>query len=373
MKVAIARADLADAASWVAAAVPKKPAFTELGGIRVTAVKGRGKKRGSLTLEGYDFEVGHTAVLEADVLAAGVAVVPGFLLRDLTGVLPGETVALELEDRALWLRAGRSQYRLAGFDPEAYPNLPVLEEELAGTVDADALRLILGRVAYACDDDNPSSTLKGVRLEAGPEDHLYAVGAVSASIGAAWAPWATDRRAFYTRVPESSLTAAVKGLTGPVDLSADSGTLALMTATRTVTLRQYADDQGPMDWRRMIPPAHTIEVVADRGEVSAALTRARLALAPAEGETGAPVRLSLDGNAVTISASGSDSADGTEVVDVELDGQGIDVSFGADLLMRALTSCPDGPVILRGTIPGKPFTVTDKSESFILIVLPRRS
>lgn len=359
MKLTVNRPALADAMAWTALAVAKRPSFPALAGVRLTATKAAGG--GTLTLEAYDFDTGHTATVDAKVSEAGTALVSGHMAASLVGALRTAEVDISIEDGRLILKAGRSRYTLNQFALDDFPTLPVTKAEPAGTVEADELRRMLGLVAYAVDDNSPTQRLKGVRLQADGSE-LVTLGMRSSSIAAAWTPFPG---ALAVWLPLGPLEAAVRGLEGPVALAADDGTLVLSTAARTVTLRLYAAD--PVDWSGFLPGETSVALTIDADELRGAVKRAGLTCAHDEALT-----LTMAPGELTIRAGAADTAESIEVVDAEVEGKLV-VSFGG-ILAKALAKVPEGPVYIKArTEPRKPVTITNDDDDFIVVVMPRRA
>lgn len=359
MKLTLDRPALADAMAWTALAVAKKPQVPALAGVRLTAVKAAGG--GTLTLEAYDFDTGHTATVPAKVSKAGTALVSGYLAASLIGALRTNEVSVFVEDGRLVLKAGRSTYTLNQFALDEFPILPVTALEPAGSVEAAELRRILSMVAYAVDESSATARFKGVRLQADGAQ-LVALGMRSSTIGAAWAAFTGELGVF---LPMGSLEAAVRGLEGPVDLTADDGTLVLSSASRTVTLRLYEAD--PVDWTAFLPGDCPITLTMDTDELRGAVKRAGLTC-----EHDEAVTLTVEGEDVTLTAGAADTAESLEYVDAKVEGGDLTVHFGG-VLSKALVKIPEGVLTIKSPgVAKKPVVLTNEADDFAIVVMPRR-
>lgn len=360
MKLTLDRPALAEAMAWTALAVAKKPPFPALAGVKLTAVKAAGG--GHLTLEAYDFDTGHTATVPAKVSKAGTALVSGYLAASLIGALRTQEVSVSVEDGRLVLKAGRSTYTLNQFALDDFPELPVATADVAGSVDAAELRRLISLVSYAVDDSSATQRLKGVRLQA-QAGSLVALGMRSSSIGAAWADFTGELAVF---LPLGSLEASVRGLEGPVALSADDGTLVLSSASRAVTLRLYEGD--PVDWTTFLPGECPVTLTMDSDELRDAVKRAGLTCAHDEALT-----LTVEGEDVTFTAGAADTAESLEYVDAKVEGaDALTIHFGG-VLSKALVKIPEGPVYIKAPgVSQKPVVITNEADDFALVVMPRR-
>lgn len=357
MKLSADRALLAEAMSWTALAVPKRPTFPALAGVKVTA----DKKAGTLTLEAFDFDTGHRASVPAKVSKGGSALVSGHMAAALVGALRGESVAISLEDNRVTLKAGRSTYRLNTLDLDEYPELPEVDGDPAGAVDADALHDALALASWNVDEQNPTQRLRGIRLQ-GSMGSLDVIGAHSSAVAAAQLEFPGEIEVW---LPYASLERSVRGLNGSVVLRVSEGTLRLSSLSRDVFLRLYAPDA--IDFDQFLPKASTTTLEVDAGELRAAVSRASLTCGDDEALTLTPT-----GSELTISAGAASTAEGSEVVDCTADGPAVTISFGAVMFRKALEAAPDGPLQIKLTDAGQRALIEDKTSTWGFVVMPRR-
>lgn len=373
MKIRIERKALADTLAWVAQAIPKRPQAPAVSGIKLTAVDN------ALTLSAFDYEVGHTATIPADVMADGEVLVSGRYLTMVVAGLRGADVELVL-DGGLTIKSGRSTYRMQPMLLDDYPALPTFGARV-GVIDSAALLRIVTTAAGPVDDDSVHEQTRGIHFETGERagtDGIWAVGIDGGgrSIHAAVAAWAQDGD-FDLDVPSTSLTAAVKGLTGAVEIGRDEGTLSLRDDAHTVTLRTFAAVKGRSNWRRVVDQAAdrvTATVTTNAKELRTALVRAA-----AFGDDGREsyVGLVVEPDSITVRAQ-AEALGGEDVIDGEMDASGA-TWFGvnAGLLGLALGALGDTQVGIglanTGAIaPNLPLYLWPLDRDDVqLVVLPR--
>lgn len=358
MKLSANRALLAEATAWTTQAVPKRPTFPALAGVKITAEKAKGG--GHLTLEAFDFELGHRASVPAKVLKAGAVLVSGHMAAALIGALRGESVEIELDGRTLTLKAGRSTYRLNTLDLDEYPELPEVDGDPAGALEAGVLSEAISRVAYVIDEANPTQRLRGIRLQ-GRE----VIGAHSSGVACAEVDGLDDTLEVW--LPSAPLERSLRGLVGELTVRQSEGTLRLSSLSRDVFLRLYSPD--PIPFAQFVPKAEartTLEV--DAQALLEAVNRASLTCREDE-----PITLILDSSEVEVRAGAADTAEGVEYVPAEITGEpGQYVKFGAQLLKGALDAAPAGAISFHLTEPGQRVLVNDKSGSWGYVLMPRR-
>ena len=373
MKIRTERKALAETVQWVAQAIPKRPQTTATSGIKMTA------RDGALTLSAFDYEVGHTATISAEVLADGEVLVSGRYLAMIVAGLRGADVELVLDGR-LTIKSGRSTYQMQPLALDDYPALPTFGGRV-GVIDADALLRIVSVAAGPVDDDSVHEQTRGIHFETGEHasgDGLWAVGIDGGgrSIHAAVAGWSQDAL-LAADVPSTALMAAVKGLAGTVEIGQEDGTLTLRDNSHTVTLRTYAEVKGRGNWRRVVDQAEdrvSATVTTDAKELRAALGRAA-----AFGDNGREsyVGLVVEPDSISVRAQ-AESLGGEDVLDAESDAdEAAWFGVNAGLLGLALGALGDTRVAIglahTGEIaPNLPLFLwpLDRDDAR-LVVLPR--
>lgn len=340
MKIRIERKTLAETLAWVAQVVPKNAATPVLSGIRLTATDGR------LTMSAFDFDRGHTATMPAEILDDGEVLVSGRYLAMIVAGLRGAEVELVLDGR-LTIKSGRSTYQMQPMQLGEYPALPTFGGRV-GVIDSEALLRITTTAAGPVDDESVHEQTRGIHLETGDHsgsDGLWAVGIDGGgrSIHAAVAAWEQDAP-LNADVPSTSLTAAVKGLAGAVEIGHQDGTLSLRDDAHTVILRTYAEVKGRGNWRRVVDAA--ADRVGATVSANAKELRAAIARAAAFGDNGREsyVGLVVEADSITVRAQ-AETLGGEEVLDAEMDSDDA-AWFGvnAGLLNLALGALGDAQV-----------------------------
>ncbi|HEY6297751.1 MAG TPA: DNA polymerase III subunit beta, partial [Streptosporangiaceae bacterium] len=161
MRFVVERDVLAEAVAWVARSLPTRPVLPVLSGLLIQAAPD------GLSLACYDYEVSARIAVPAEVTEAGIALVPGRLLAEITRSLPALPVEVgEADDDSgdLVLTCGPASFSLVTLPLREYPPLPELPR-LAGTVDGGALATAIGQVTPAASRDDTLPVITGVNVE----------------------------------------------------------------------------------------------------------------------------------------------------------------------------------------------------------------
>lgn len=324
MKIRVDRATLADATTWVAQAISRKPGSAPMGGIRLDASGDR------LTLSAFDYDASHAATISAEVVTDGTALLPGYMLRDLVAAMKPAEVELVVEDRAATLSGARANYRIPLLMIEDWPTLPEpAAVELRGSVDAGDLTHAVRVVRHAIDDDASTESVRGVYLTAEGKS-LRAVGLRSSAMSTGLIDWSGGD--LTARVPVANIEAALKGLTGSIALAEQDGLLTLADEARVVTIRCYVGDYAR--WSQLLraesPTTARLSVEEFAGAVK------RVTLTQPRDTAGTPVRVTLRPDEVEVTAGD----DAVEVLDAEVSGlEGdaeVTVGLGSTVVAGAL-------------------------------------
>lgn len=335
------RATLAEAASWVSGAVTKNPAQPVLAGMRIQA------HDGAVTLSGFDYDTLRQATIPCEGEAIDTVVSARFLTQ-MTAALPGKVIDLTIDGNRLILSAGRSTYRAQMMDVRDYPALPDFPPHV-GVIEADMLNAVIGTVEHAVSKDPNLKAFSCFNI-VGTAGTLTMTTTDRFRIARAGTGWADAGGAqFEANVPASSLSNAVKGLGGEVQIGFQDGSFSLSDASRMVVTRTLANEE---QFPRLDPifarPVVT-EVEVPVTPLVEALKRAQMV-----SDDKGTVDVSFSDGLIQVSGDGN-AGDGSEEVDCETGfGEGsLDLKFSAAYLTQALQAL-ESPRVVFGLIgPGK--------------------
>ena len=344
-----------------------------------------------LTLRGTDLEVEIVARLtdEIEVEQTGATTIPAHKFADICQSLPdGAEVTVSLErDRAV-VRSGRSRFALATIPASEFPTersagdltdvgaAEAEEPEPTPEIDivlprADVHKL-LERTRFAMATGDPRYYLNGMLLEltshnlraAASDGHRLAL----CTLGGGAEGLEEAERAIIPRKSVQDLERLIGDSDEDVRLSV--GKTHLRAAQGDYTLTTKLVDGPYPDVDRLIPRNADLSVTGDRETLRQALHRAAILSSDRAPE----VRLTMEGEQLTISSTNPEREEAEEVVAVDYDGsQRTEVAFNARYIQDVLgaldtesvkVSMPEGNSIALVEGPG--------AEESIYIVMPVR-
>lgn len=343
MKFRIDRDVLADGVAWAARTLPSRPTLPVLAALRIEA------DADAVRVAGYDHEVFGEVSFDADVADAGVALVSGRLLADITRSLPSRPVDVVAESGKVTVTCGTSRFTLQSLPVEDYPTLPDLPDTV-GRIPGPHLAEAVAQVVVASGRDDMLPVLTGIRIEIeGDQLTLAATDRYRLAVRElAWEPTRPGTSA-VALVPARSLAETARSFgAGDVEIGlGSSGLLGLSTSDRRSTAR-LIDGEFPK-YRTLFPSESATVARIDTAALVESVKRVALVA-----DRSTPVRLAFGDGAVTLEASSGEDAQASESIAADVSGDGLTIGFNPTFLLDGLGAI-DAPVaVLSFTQPARP-------------------
>ena len=357
MKFRVERDVLADAVSWAARTLPTRPSMPVLAGLVLEA------NDDSVTLSSFDYEVSSRVTIAADVQTPGTSLVSGRLLADITRSLPGAPVQLSNEGTRVVITCGRSSFTLPTLPVEDYPSLPAMPDS-SGDIEASLFASAVAQVAIAAGRDDTLPTLTGIRMEieggnivlAATDRYRLAVREFS------WNP-KNSSISVNALIPAKTLADTAKSLATTdlvtIALSAGGsgeGLIGFEGSGRRTTTR-LLDGEFPK-YRTLLPSEAATVASVDTAALADAVKRVALVA-----ERNTPVRLAFDGSEVVLRAGAGEDAQANEVVECQVDGDGLEIAFNPTYLLDGLSAVDSVTTTFSFTQATRPAVLTGADNS----------
>lgn len=164
MKLRCHRQSLANAFHIVAGVVPKKTAKEIVKNIKIVSAGG------NVTLIGTDTEIGiRYSVPNIESADDGEILVPTSRITSILNEIGGESIDLEVEEKAVWVRSGFSEFKLSAIDPAEFPPVAEFAAKEFHAIQGRALRSAIRRTVFATDVESTRYALGGVLVELAPD------------------------------------------------------------------------------------------------------------------------------------------------------------------------------------------------------------
>lgn len=321
----------------------------------------------TLTLTGTDLELTIRLTVEVGGERDGAAVVPARLVADIVKALPSGAVEIELLEDEMSISAGRSQFSVRPLSLDDYPSQVELSDD-AVMLPADAMSDALRQVVRAASTDDARAVLTGVLLAA-EEDGLRMV--------------ATDSYRLAVRdLPDSSvLQSGQKVLIPGRALSelqrviGDAENLTVRLGEREATFEvgstrlstRLIEGEFP-NYRNLLPSSHPNLLTFGKAAMLEAIRRVKILA-----QDSTPVRLTLGGDTVQLTAITQDVGNATEEIDASYDGAEMTVAFNPDYLASGIDAIDSDDVTLATMDPMKPAVLRGVGQDdYLYLLMPVR-
>ena len=387
MKIAIERTNLVRALARVRNAVETRTTMPVLTHVYIEAA---GDK---LTLTGTDIDIWideECEGMEGKVEKEGNAIVKAQKLFDIARAMPeGSEISLELKDGSLVMQAGRARFVLSSMSKEAFPKREKLRKAAGFRIAATVLAKMLARTTFAISDDESRYYLNGVYLHSHEKEGGSKVFRAVSTDGHRLAR--IEQKVEGTDdLPGVILPRkAAQELRKLLDESESEVTVTLyqqeeedsendLDNTRTTVMEFMFDktritsrliDGSFPDYERVIPKESDKSMKFSCKEFSARVAAVHLMTS----ETTHGVKFNLEPGSLHISAQHGTDGEGNYPLEVEYDGEKIEVGYNALYLLDMTRDViPEGGEF-RWKDPEAAAIVLDKDDDSVLyVIMPMR-
>jgi len=329
MKLTIERAALLRSLAHVQSVVEKRNTIPILSNVQLVA------EDGALHMTATDLDLAIVETVACDVQQPGGTTAPAHTLYDIARKLPdGSQVEFEHvgEENRLAVRAARSKFALSCLPREDFPVMADDDLPHRFQLPAPDLKKLIEKTRFAISTEETRYYLNGIYLhgvEGGPlrgvatDGHRLARVEVPLPEGAAGMPGVI--------VPRKAVLEVFK-LVEEVEGSIEIGLSAtrIRFAFDSIVLTSKLIDGTFPDYERVIPADNDKRMEVDCKSFADAVDR----VATISAEKSRAVKLSLNGDAMQLSANSPEQGSGTDEVAISYDGEaGLEIGFNARYLL----------------------------------------
>ena len=362
MKMICDRTLLSNAVAGVSKAVTQRSSIPVLEGILMKA------EGFSLTLTGYDLEMGITTSIEANVLEPGEVVLSAKLLGDMVRRLSSSEVEITAtETNATTIKGGITEFDIMGMNPGDFPELPSPGADHTLDLEPPTFREMVETTLFAVsqDDKKPAHTGELFAIE---PDKLTVVALDGYRLAIIEKP-VKAAKDISIIIPAKTLAEAIKLFTDDdevVHIAANRRFVVFSSRTYTVISRLIEGDF--LDYKRVIPEGYHTRVTVDVRDFSNSIERASLIITE---RLKNPLRITFDGN-ITVRCQ-TTLGKVVDELDAEIEGEPVEIGFNNRYLLDALRYSRCDKLVFEVSGPLSPVKVLPKDGGdFLFLVLPVR-
>lgn len=355
---------LCDAVSSVSRAVPGKSTIPALEGILLNATEN------TLTLSGYDLELGITTKIASENKKPGRIILNAKLFSEMTKHMAGDQVTIQCDEKLLTtIRCGNSEFNILGMDANDFPELPnaggdqqleirqktlknMIRQTLFATAITDQKPILTGSLFDLKDGFLKVVSIDGFRLALRKEKIAC-----------------TDRLKFV--VPGKTLSELSKLLSDDEEktLSIQIGPKHIVFVCGAYNVISRLLEGEFLDYDAAIPASSLTTVRVDAKKFTESIERIALLITD---RLKSPIRCEFTQSKIAVSCSTAIGKAFDELA-VDLSGEAVSIGFNSRYLTDALKACECEEVKIESSGPLSPMKIVPVSgEDFLFLVLPVR-
>jgi DNA polymerase III subunit beta len=368
MRFKITRENLQQGLAAVAASIPTRTTLPVLSNILIDAGPD------SVSMSGTDLDIAVSVSVPAEVEEPGALTVPAKKFQELARELPEHPVRVQSKGDRLELACGRASFKLNGMPRDEFPTFPSVNFDASWRISGQVLHDLIRQTSFAVSTEESRPILNGVlwQLESdvmrmvATNGHRLARMAVPAS--------ASGMPKEDLIIPPKALQ-QVERLFGPgddVEVARSENHLGFRRDGTQVFTRLI---EGPYpNYEQVIPKDNDKVVIADRNQLTQALRR----MAVVASDQTHRVRMSFANGSLRFSVETPDLGEAHEELEVDYQGESIEIGFNASYLLEVLKYMPTEDVRLTFKAPERAATIEpvarqgEEAPSYFCLVMPLR-
>ncbi|MBQ8974274.1 MAG: DNA polymerase III subunit beta [Oscillospiraceae bacterium] len=366
MKFTCEKYVLQNALNTASRAAAQKSTVPALEGLLIEAVGS------TVRISGYDMKIGITTSIPADIEQSGGIVLNSRLFCDIIRKMPDDIVSISADESYMTrIKCAMSDYEIMGTAAEDYPELPTVDSTSGINVPQGMLKSMIAQTNFAVSDNESRPIHMGELFDI--ENGTLTVVAVDGYRLALRREELSDESAVPGSfvVPGTALSEVEKIAEDTQEsLKITVGLKHIMfTVNETVLITRRLEGEF-LNYKNSIPQTGKYHIKADKRKLIDAVERVSLIISD---KLKSPVRCTFRDNVVSM-LTNTTLGKASDEVEVEGDGENLEIGFNNKYLLDALKAAPADEVCLRLTSGVTPCVVlpTDDSRSFVYMILPVR-
>lgn len=340
MNFTISRESFLQPLQLVAGAVERRHTLPILGNVLIKV------DNGALWMTGTDLEVELIAnVSLGEDSGNGQITVPAKKLLDIVRGLPDDsTVQFTVEENKALVKSGRSKYSLATLSADDYPNLEDWEGDSEFEISQEALKQLIESVQFSMAQQDVRYYLNGMSLETSDKQirsvatdgHRLAMSLVDYDVEPLPA-----KQVIIPRKGVMEISRLIDDSDVKVKVQLGANHIRLFSNSFIFTSK-LVDGRFP-DYNRVVPKNTDKGLVVFRDIIKGAFSRAMILT----NEKFKGVRLNLEPGELKITATNPEQEQAEEIIDVDYQGESLEIGFNVAYLIDALNAIETDSVIFK--------------------------
>lgn len=362
MKFVCSKNDLSSAIAHISKGVAVKSTIPALEGICVQTAPG------SVTLTGYDLEIGIRTTIPAQCGDTGSFVLNARLFSEMVRRMTGDEVTFSMdEDRNAVIAGGLTQYRISAMSAEDYPSLPVVECTKKTAVSQEILRSMIQQSAFAASTKEDKPILTGELFESG--DNMFYIVSMDRYRLALRQEALQELGSFRFVVPKKALNELIALMRDDAEKPCEfytNGRHIVFEVNGYSLFARLLEGQFH-NFRSSIPGDCKTSVIMNTRELMGCAERCALLI---NDKNKAPMRCVFADGFMELSCK-TGIGDIEDRVPAQIDGESLTIGFSNKYLLEALRACECDRIRLSMSGSNKVIKLTPvEGEAFVYLIMP---
>ena len=328
MKFSIPKEDILQELQLLQGIVEKRSTMPILGNILMTVTENE------VELTGTDLEVGLRTHFQADVEEPGSLTISGKKLFEIVRALAGgQTVHFkESENLTMDITSGASQFKILCLSKDDYPQVPEPKFEKNIVLPLGIMRTMIDRVYFAITQEQRYYLNGALMILSDKKMELISTDGHRLAYTSAVLDGLNLDKEIRGIVSKKTLGELRKLEDGKLEFDLDENNLFFKVNNRTLISR-VIEGKFP-NYEAVIPKDNPLLISISREEITDAIRR--VSLLSTERSRG--IKFGIQKNQITLFSSNPEIGEARDKVDVEYDGQEVEIGFNSQYLLDFLTS-----------------------------------
>lgn len=364
MKIVCNTLELSEACQNVQRAASTKTAIPAIEGILMIA------KDGTLTLTGYDLEMGITTSIPARIEEEGELVLNAHMFSETLRKLPDVNVSIDSDARHIaTISCGEFESTLIGISAEEYPDLPSVSGGYPISVKQDILKDMIRKTIFSAAIKDSKIVHTGIKFEI-EQNHirLIAVDGVRLAIRNENIVYEGENLSFV--VPAKTLSEVTKLMTDEdAEVTLGVGKRHIIFEVNGYNIISRLLDGEFLNYKAAIPSATKTVINVNTKSLIDSIDRTSLIITD---KIKSPVKCIFGENLIKISSITS-LGTANDKISASIDGESCTIGFNNKYMLDALKVCDTDEVKIMLNGPVAPILIVpNEGDSFIFLILPVR-
>ena len=303
--------------------------------------------------------------------------VPSKLLIDILKSLDDVPLTFSVDDATYGINisSGEGKYRLAGKNPETFPNMPEVRDTEAITVPGSSLVNAITRTAFAASTDEMRPQMGGIFCDITPDNTTFVATDAHKLVRYRRSDIHSDNPTSFIlpRKPVTMLRNILAAQKEEQEVKVEfNNTNAFFTFENFYIICRLVDGKYP-NYEAAIPKENPNKLTVDRNSFLNTLRRVGLFANQASHQ----VRLSIQASELIVSAEDLEfSNDASEKLPCEYEGEPMEIGFNAKFLSEMVSNIDTEQILIEMSHPSRAGIIfpireqEDSPEDILMLVMP---